>query len=43
MGPIALLPSKVMYVPDFIDLKNPSPSARFEPANLGFNGKHANH
>jgi hypothetical protein len=24
----------------FIDLKNPSPSAGFEPANLGSNGNH---
>jgi hypothetical protein len=27
----------------FIALKNPSPSAGFEPTNLGSNGKHANH
>jgi hypothetical protein len=26
-----------------IALKNPSPSARFEPANFGSSGKHANH
>jgi hypothetical protein len=26
-----------------IALKNPSPSAGFEPTNLGCNGKHANH
>jgi hypothetical protein len=25
----------------FIAIKNPSPSARIEPANLGLNGKHA--
>jgi hypothetical protein len=25
----------------FIDLKSPSPSAGFEPANLGSSGKHA--
>jgi hypothetical protein len=28
---------------DFIALKNPLPSTRFEPANVGSNGKHANH
>jgi hypothetical protein len=27
----------------FIALKNPSPSAGFEPENIGPNGKHANH
>jgi hypothetical protein len=27
----------------FITLKNPLPSAGFEPANLGSNGKHGNH
>jgi hypothetical protein len=27
----------------FTAVKNPSPSAEFEPANLGYNGKHANH
>jgi hypothetical protein len=27
----------------FIDLKTPSPAEGFEPANLGSNGKHANH
>jgi hypothetical protein len=27
----------------FIALKNPSPSAGFEPTDLGANGKHANH
>jgi hypothetical protein len=27
----------------FIALKNQLPSAAFEPANVGFNGKHANH
>jgi hypothetical protein len=27
----------------FISLKNPMPSAGFEPANLGSNGKHATH
>jgi hypothetical protein len=27
----------------FIDLKNPSPSLGFEPANLGSNGKQAEH
>jgi hypothetical protein len=27
----------------FIALKNPSPSARFEAANLRSNGEHANH
>jgi hypothetical protein len=27
----------------FIAIKNPSPSAVFEPANLGSNDKHANH
>jgi hypothetical protein len=28
---------------NFITFKNPLPSVRFEAANLGFNGKHANH
>jgi hypothetical protein len=27
----------------FITLKNPSPSAGFEPSNLRFNGQHGNH
>jgi hypothetical protein len=27
----------------FIAVKNPSSSTGFEPANLGYNGKHANH
>jgi hypothetical protein len=27
----------------FIALKNPSPSAGFDPANLGSKSKHANH
>jgi hypothetical protein len=27
----------------FITFKNPLPLARFEPMNLGPNGKHANH
>jgi hypothetical protein len=27
----------------FVALRNPSPSAGFEPANLGSDGKHANH
>jgi hypothetical protein len=30
-------------LPIVIALKNPSPSAGFEPANLGFTGKHAKH
>jgi hypothetical protein len=30
-------------LPIFIALKSPSHSARFEPANLGSNGKHAKH
>jgi hypothetical protein len=36
------LPKKVV-LRVFIVLKNPSPSAGFEPANLGSRSKHANH
>jgi hypothetical protein len=43
MGPKALLTLQMKVVWIFITLKNPSPSAGFEPANLGSNGKHANH
>jgi hypothetical protein len=36
-------PPKERVLLIFIALKNPSPSAGFEPANLESNGKHANH
>jgi hypothetical protein len=36
-------PLKEGMVQIFIILKIPLPSARYEPANLGSNGKHANH
>jgi hypothetical protein len=36
MGPMAVLRI-------FIAIKNPSSSAGFEPANLGYNGKHDKH
>jgi hypothetical protein len=36
-------PSEGISAADFIDLKNPSPSAGFEPTNLWSNGKQANH
>jgi hypothetical protein len=35
--------SKGSRTTDFIALENPLPSAGFEPANLGSNGKHDNH
>jgi hypothetical protein len=41
MGPTP--PPKEGVLPIFVAPKSPSPSARFEPANLGSNGKHANH
>jgi hypothetical protein len=36
-------PPKEVVLRIFIALKNPSPSAGFEPANLGSSGKHANY
>jgi hypothetical protein len=36
-------PSEGRRAVDFMALKNPSPSAGFEPANLESNFKHANH
>jgi hypothetical protein len=36
-------PPKVGMLWIFIVLKNPSPSAVFELANLGYSGKYANH
>jgi hypothetical protein len=36
-------PLKEGVLRNFIALKNPSTSAGFEPANLGFSGKHDNH
>jgi hypothetical protein len=36
-------PPKEVVLRIFITLKNPSTSARIEPANLGSNGEHANH
>jgi hypothetical protein len=36
-------PPKECVLRIFNALKNPSPSAGFEPVNLGSNGKHANH
>jgi hypothetical protein len=42
--PTALLPiPKEGVILIFIDLKNPSPSAGIEPANLVSNGKRASH
>jgi hypothetical protein len=35
--------SEGSHATSFIVLKNPSISARFEPANFEFNGKHDNH
>jgi hypothetical protein len=36
-------PSKAPVLQIFIALKNQSPSAGIEPANLGSNGKHTSH
>jgi hypothetical protein len=36
-------PPKEGALPIFIDITNPSPSAVFEPPNLGPKGKHANY
>jgi hypothetical protein len=36
------IPPKEVVLLIFIALKNPSSSAGFEPANLEYNGKHAN-
>jgi hypothetical protein len=36
-------PPKEVVLRIFITLKNPSSSAGFEPANLGYSGKNANH
>jgi hypothetical protein len=36
-------PPKEVVLRIFITLKNPSSSAGFQPANLRFSGKHANH
>jgi hypothetical protein len=36
-------PRKEVVLRIFIVLKNPSPSARFEPANLRSHGEHANY
>ena len=41
MGLTALFPSKGRSTEDFFALKNPTASARFEPANLGTKGQHA--
>jgi hypothetical protein len=41
MGPMALFSSEERQI--CIYLKNPSLTAGFEPANFGYNGKHANH
>jgi hypothetical protein len=44
MGPMALLPlQRKACCRLFITLKNLLPSARFEPADLGSSGRHANH
>jgi hypothetical protein len=43
MGLTTLSPSEGRHATDFITIKDPSPSAGIEPANLGYNGKHANH
>jgi hypothetical protein len=44
MGPAALLPLRKKACWGILSsLKNPSPSAEFEYANLGSNGKHADH
>jgi hypothetical protein len=43
MGRKALLPFEGSLPQFFIEIKNQSSSARFEPANFGYNGKHANH
>jgi hypothetical protein len=40
MGLLALLPLNEVKLQIFIALKNPSSSAGFEPANLGFNSRH---
>jgi hypothetical protein len=36
-------PLKEVMLRTFITLKNPLSWSRFEPANLGYNGKHSNH
>jgi hypothetical protein len=43
MGRRLYFPPKEGALGIFIALKNQSHSAGFEPANLGSNGKHANH
>jgi hypothetical protein len=43
MGLTALLALLKKQAADFITLKIPSSLARFEPTNLGTNGKHSNH
>jgi hypothetical protein len=43
MGPTVLLPPVEAVLRIFIDLKNISSSAGFEPANLWSNSKHDNH
>jgi hypothetical protein len=39
MGPTALLPPQRSRATHFVALRNPSLYARFEPSNLGANGK----
>jgi hypothetical protein len=41
-GPQLSFPSEESRAEVFYGLKNPLPSAGFEPANLGTNGKHGN-
>jgi hypothetical protein len=41
MGPTVYFPSEGKRAEDFFALKNPTASARFEPANLGTKGQHA--
>jgi hypothetical protein len=43
MGRRLNFPPKEVVLLIFIAHKNPSLSARFEPSNPGFNGKHDNH
>jgi hypothetical protein len=43
MGRRLYFPSEGRSTADFIALKNPSPMAGFESANLASNGKNANH
>jgi hypothetical protein len=43
MEPMALLALRKIVLLIFIALKNPSSSAGFQPANLGYNGKHDYH